>query len=157
TVTPMGARLLHDSVLAPLTDITAINARLDSVEELAKDHALRRNLRDHLEACSDIQRLTTRVSTAKAGPKDLSAMSRTLRKLPAVRSKLAGRRSQLLQELERRLELRPDIRKLLNRSISDGPPYIAKDGGVIRPGYSAELDELRALSAEGKNWIARYQ
>ncbi|VTR94535.1 dna mismatch repair protein : DNA mismatch repair protein MutS OS=Singulisphaera acidiphila (strain ATCC BAA-1392 / DSM 18658 / VKM B-2454 / MOB10) GN=mutS PE=3 SV=1: MutS_I: MutS_II: MutS_III: MutS_IV: MutS_V [Gemmata massiliana] len=157
TVTPMGARLLHDSVLAPLTDRPAINARLDAVEELLKDHALRRAVREHLEACSDIQRLTTRVSTAKAGPRDLSAIARTLRKLPAVKAKLTGRRSPLLQELEKRLELCPDIRELLDKAIEDDPPHIAKEGGVIRAGFSAELDELRALTTDGKNWIARYQ
>ncbi|MBM3982696.1 MAG: DNA mismatch repair protein MutS [Planctomycetes bacterium] len=157
TVTPMGSRLLHDSVLAPLTDAVAINARLDAVEELLRDHALRRAVREHLESCADIQRLTTRVSTAKAGPRDLSAIARTLRKLPAVKAKLTGRRSPLLQDLEKRLELCPDIREALDKAIEDDPPHIAKEGGVIRPGYSAELDELRALATDGKNWIARYQ
>ncbi|WP_010043898.1 DNA mismatch repair protein MutS [Gemmata obscuriglobus] len=157
TVTPMGARLLHDSVLAPLTDATAISARLDAVEELLKDHALRQSVRDQLDACSDMQRLTTRVSTAKAGPRDLAAIARTLRHLPAVKAKLTGRRSKLLQDLEKRLELCPDIRELLDKAIEDDPPHIAKEGGVIRPGFSAELDELRALTTDGKNWIARYQ
>lgn len=157
TVTPMGARLLHDSVLAPLTDLVAINARLDAVEELLKDHSLRRSVRDHLESCADIQRLTTRVSTAKAGPRDLSAIARTLRKLPAVKAKLAGRRSPLLQELEKRLELCPDIREALDKAIEEDPPHIAKEGGVIKAGFSAELDELRALAIDGKNWIARFQ
>jgi DNA mismatch repair protein MutS len=157
TVTPMGSRLLHDSILAPLTDVTAINARLDAVEELLKDHALRQTLREQLEDCADIQRLTTRVSTAKAGPRDLAAIARTLRKLPAVKAKLTARRSPLLQDLEKRLELCPDIRELLDRAIEEDPPHIAKEGGVIRPNYSAELDELRALTTDGKNWIARYQ
>jgi len=157
TVTPMGARLLHDSILAPLTDLAAINHRLDAVEELLKDHALRRSVRDQLEACADIQRLTTRVSTAKAGPRDLSAIARTLRKLPALKAKLAGRRSALLQDLEKRLELCPDIRELLDKSIEEDPPHLAKEGGVIRTGFNAELDELRTLATDGKNWIARYQ
>ncbi|MFO0824570.1 MAG: DNA mismatch repair protein MutS [Gemmataceae bacterium] len=157
TVTPMGARLLHDSLLAPLTDTLAIDARLDAVEEILKDHKLRGQLRELLEACADIQRLTTRVSTARANPKDLAAIARTLRKLPAVKAKLAGRRSPLLQDLEKRLELCPDIRELLDKALTDDPPYIAKDGGTIKNGYNAELDELRTLMTEGKNWIARYQ
>jgi DNA mismatch repair protein MutS len=157
TVTPMGARLLHDSVLAPLTDAAAITARLDAVEELLKDHALRRALREHLESCADVQRLTTRASTAKAGPRDLAAIARTLRKLPAVKAKLAGRRAALLQDLDRRLELCPDVREALDKALADDPPHLAKEGGVIKPGYSAELDELRNLAADGKNWIARYQ
>jgi DNA mismatch repair protein MutS len=157
TVTPMGARLLHDSVLAPLTDVGAIDARLDAVEELLKDHKLRGELRGLLEACADIQRLTTRVSTARATPKDLAAIARTLRRLPAFKAKLAGRRAPLLQDLERRLELCPDVRELLDKALADDPPYVAKDGGVIRTGFNAELDELRTLTSEGKNWIARYQ
>jgi DNA mismatch repair protein MutS len=157
TVTPMGARFLHDSILAPLTDSIAITARLDVVEELLHDHKLRGQVRELLEACSDIQRLTTRVSTARANPKELAAIARTLRKLPAVKAKLTGRKSALLQDLERRLELCPDVRELLDKSLTDDPPYVAKDGGVIKAGYNAELDELRTLTSEGKNWIARYQ
>lgn len=157
TVTPMGARLLHDSLLAPLTNKEAINARLDAVEELLRDHGLRHSAREHLESCADVYRLTTRVSTAKAGPRDVSAIARTLRKLPAVKAKLTGRRSSLLQELEKRLELCPDIRELLDKAIEDDPPHLAKEGGVIRPGFSPELDELRSLATDGKNWIARYQ
>jgi DNA mismatch repair protein MutS len=157
TVTPMGARMLHDGILAPLTDIAAITARLDAVEELLNDHKLRGQLRELLNACSDIQRLTTRVSTARANPKELAAIARTLRKLPAVKAKLAGRKSNLLQELEGRLELCSDIRELLDKSLNDDPPYLAKDGGVIKAGYNPELDELRTLTSEGKNWIARYQ
>jgi DNA mismatch repair protein MutS len=157
TVTPMGARLLHDSVLAPLTEAAAITARLDAVEELLKDHKLRGELRGLLEACADIQRLTTRVSTARASPRDLAAIARTLRGLPTLKAKLAGRKAALLRDLEGRLELCPDIRELLDKSLADDPPFVARDGGVIRPGFSAELDELRALTSEGKNWIARYQ
>jgi DNA mismatch repair protein MutS len=157
TVTPMGARMLHDSILAPLTDSSAITGRLDAVEELLNDHKLRGQLRELLEACSDIQRLTTRVSTARANPKELAAIARTLRKLPAVKAKLAGRKSPLMQDLEGRLELCPDVRELLDKALADDPPYVAKDGGVIKAGYNTELDELRTLTSEGKNWIARYQ
>jgi DNA mismatch repair protein MutS len=157
TVTPLGARLLHESLLAPLTDPVAINARLDAVEEFLHDHQLRSDVRELLESCGDIQRLTTRVTTARASPKDLAAIVRTLRRLPALKARLAGRRSALLGDLEQRLDLCPDLRELLDKALTDDPPYVAKDGGVIRPGYHAELDELRQLASEGKNWIARYQ
>ncbi|MFO0800744.1 MAG: DNA mismatch repair protein MutS [Gemmataceae bacterium] len=157
TVTPMGARMLHDSLLAPLTDRAAITARLDAVEELVRDHALRGQLRAQLDACSDIQRLTTRVSTARATPPDLAKIAATLRLLPAVKAKLSGRRSSLLAALEQRLELCPDLRELLDRALKDDPPLSAKDGDVIKEGYSPDLDEVRKLSSEGKGWIARYQ
>ena len=157
TVTPMGARLLHDSVLAPLNDRAAIEARLDAVEELLRDHALRGDLRDLLDVTSDLQRLTTRVSTARATPKDLAAVARTLRLLPRFKAKLAGRKAPVLAELERRLELCPDLRDLLDKALSDDPPYSAKEGGIIRDGYHAELDQLKRLAKDGKSWIARYQ
>jgi DNA mismatch repair protein MutS len=157
TLTPMGARLLHDSLLSPLTDLNGINARLDAVEELVNDHSLRGHLRELLESCSDIQRLTTRVSTARATPPDLAKIAVTLRLLPKLKAKLAGRKGRLLASLEERLELCPDLRELLDRALKDEPPLSAKDGGIIREGYHAELDELRKLASEGKNWIARYQ
>ncbi len=157
TVTPMGARLLHDSLLAPLNDRSAIEARLDAVEELLRDHPLRGQLRELLDATPDLQRLTTRVSTARATPKDLAAVGRALRLLPKFKARLAGRKAALLGELEAKLELCPDLRELLDRAIADSPPYSAKEPGVIRDGYSAELDELRKLAREGKDWIARYQ
>ena len=157
TVTPMGARLLHDCLLAPLTDVAAIDERLDAVEELLKDHALRGQLRDVLEACADLQRLTARVSTARAIPPDLAKVAVTLRTLPRMKAKLAGRRSALLAGLEQRLELCPDLRELLDKAIVDEPNYSPKDGGVIRAGFSPELDTLRTMATEGKNWMARYQ
>ena len=114
-------------------------------------------LRELLEVCSDIQRLTTRVSTARASPKELAAIARTLRKLPAVKAKLGRETISSVQDLEQRLELCPDVRELLDSALTDDPPHVAKDGGVIKAGYNAELDELRTLTSEGKNWIARYQ
>jgi DNA mismatch repair protein MutS len=157
TVTPMGARLLHDSLLAPLNDRTAIEARLEAVEELARDHALRGQLRDLLEAAADLQRLTTRASTARATPRDLGAIGRTLRLLPQFKAKLTGRSSALLGRLEGQLELCPDLRELLDGALADELPVAAKEGGIIRAGYHAELDDLRALARDGRDWIARYQ
>jgi DNA mismatch repair protein MutS len=157
TVTPMGARFLHDNLLAPLNSIPAIEARLTAVEELLTEHSLRAQLRELLEATGDLHRLTTRVSTARATPKDLAAVGRTLRLLPKVKAKLTGRRSPLLNELEGKLELVPDLRQLLDESLVDDPPYSAKEGGIIRDGYHAELDDLKRLSRDGKDWIAKFQ
>ena len=157
TVTPMGARMLHDNLLAPLTDLPAITARLDAVAEFLGDHALRGQVRDLLDKTGDLQRLTARVSTARAHPPDLAKIAVTLRLLPRLKAKLVGRKAALLAALEERLELCPDLRELLDRALNDEVPHVAKDGGVIRAGYSADLDELRKLTTEGKNWIARYQ
>src|SRR5262249_12372002 len=102
-------------------------------------------------------RLTARVSTGRATPKDLSAIVRTLRLLPRLKTLIAGRRSRLLADLEARLEPCPELRELLDAALVDDPPLSAKEGGVIRPGYHKELDDLRAISRDGKNWILRFQ
>jgi len=157
TITPMGARFLHDALSAPLNRRAPIEARLDAVQEFLHDHPLRGSIRELLEATSDLQRLTTRVSTARATPKDLAAIARTLRLLPRFKAKLAGRKSGLIQDLESRLELCIDLREKLDRALVDDPPYSAKEGGILREGFHAELDELRKLARDGKDWIARYQ
>ncbi len=157
TVTPMGSRFLHDQLLAPLNAAGPITARLDTVEELLREHSLRADLRELLQVTSDLQRLTTRVSTARATPKDLAAIAKTLKLLPKFKAKLSGRRAALLRDFEERLELCPDLRELLERALTDDPPYLPKEGGIIREGYNAELDQLRLLSRDGKSWIARYQ
>src|SRR5205823_435868 len=149
TVTPMGARLLHDWLIAPLTDRVAIEARLDAVGELLADHALRESLRERLAGAFDLNRLTARVSTGRATPKDLSAIARTLRLLPRLKTLLAGRKARLLTELEGRLEPCAELRETLEAALVDDPPLSAKEGGVIREGYHKELDELRAASRDG--------
>lgn len=157
TVTPMGARLLHDWLIYPLTDRSRIEARLDAVTELLQDQAVRLELRTCLVGTSDLQRLTARVSTNRATPRDLGAVGRTLRLLPRLKAKVAGRKSTVLRELESKLELCPDLRETIDSALVNDPPQSSKDGEVIRPGYHAELDELRRIASEGKGWIARFQ
>ena len=157
TVTPMGARALHDALLAPLRERVAIDARLDTVAELMKDHAGRADLRSLFKETADLVRLTARTATQRATPKDLAAVSRTLRLLPAFKAKLAGRKATLLAELDGKLDLFPDLRDALDRGLADDPPYNVKDGGAIRPGFNTELDRLRQLATDGKSWMARYQ
>ncbi len=157
TVTPMGARALHDAILTPLAERPRIEARLDAVAEFLSHTSLRAELRELLGNLPDLPRLTTRVGTGRATPRDLAGIGRALRTLPKLKAKLAGRHATLLTDLEGRIELCPDLRELLDRGLADELPLNSKDGGVIRAGYSPELDELRRLSSEGKDWLARYQ
>src|SRR5262245_27179407 len=158
-VSSMGARLLQEWVLAPLAERRAIEARHDAVAELAGDPAARADLREHLGEAFDLQRLTARVSTGRASPRDLGAVARTLRLLPRLKSRLAGlpRQSALLRTLEQRLELCPDLREALEAALVDDPPHSPREGGVLRRGYDAELDGLYAITRDGKDWIARFQ
>jgi DNA mismatch repair protein MutS len=157
TVTTMGARLLQDWLLAPLADRPAIEGRLDAVAELMEQQALREELRQTLMEVHDLPRLTSRVSTGRANPRDLAAIGRTLRLLPRIKAKVTARHASLLRELESHLELCPDLRQALDAALVDDPPQNPREGGLIRPGYHAGLDELRSIARGGKEWIARFQ
>ncbi len=157
TVTPMGARLLADWLSNPLTDLANINRRLDAVAELAENHLLCQELRESLKSAYDLQRLTARVATGRASPRDLRFLTNTLELLPKIKAKLCGRRAARLGELEGLLDLCADVRGAVEAAVVDDPPLSLLEGGLIRPGYNAALDELRDLARGGKEWIARYQ
>jgi DNA mismatch repair protein MutS len=157
TVTPMGARLLAEWLSNPLTDVPAINARLDAVSEIATDRPLASDLQAILKEAYDLERLTARVATLRASPRDLSSLARTLALLPRLKARLTGRACTKLHALEGNLDLCAEVRRDIEAALVDEPPLNIADGGVIRPGYSAPLDELRDLSQGGKQWIADYQ
>ncbi|MCI0331725.1 MAG: DNA mismatch repair protein MutS [Planctomycetes bacterium] len=157
TVTGLGARLLADWMAAPLTDVAAINARLDAADELVNDASLTAQIRECLRQIYDIQRLLARVTTGRASPRDLSFVGRTLACLPKVKAKLMGRASSLLQQIEQRLDLCADVRGPLEQALVDDCPLTTRDGGFIRAGFRSDLDELRELMAGGKQWMAEYQ
>jgi DNA mismatch repair protein MutS len=157
TCTPMGARLLADWLSSPLTDIGQISQRLDAVEEMVSHLTLRDDLRSLLKGMYDLQRLTARVATGRCSPRDLSCLALTLGHLPKLRTKLAERSAKRLRTLEERIDLCSEVRQAICDAIIDEPPISVADGGVVRPGFNAKLDELRDLSRGGKQWIASYQ
>ena len=157
TKTSMGARLLADWLSSPLTDPDRITQRLDAVEELMREVTLRDELRETLRQIHDLQRLTSRVATGRCSPRDLSALAATLAQLPSVKARLAARSAHRLQTLEQRIDLCPDVHTAIEEALVSDPPAGVSDGGVIRPGFHAQLDELRELAAGGKQWIAAYQ
>jgi len=156
-VTAMGSRTLGGWLAAPLTDIEQIDARLNAVAELVEHTALCDDLRDALAEVYDLERLLARVTTGRASPRDLSFVARTLRALPKLKAKLTARKAALLRDLEDQLDLCVEIRSQLDAALVDDCPLSATEGGVIRPGYRKQLDELRGLAAGGKQWIAEYQ
>jgi len=157
TVSPMGARLLAEWLSNPLTEISQINARLDAVEEFSRDVVLCREIRAELSRVYDLQRLTARVATLRASPRDLGCLARTLQLLPELKSRLSGRQAGLLQQLEADLDLCADVRTDVEANLVDDPPLVTTDGGMIQDGFHARLDELRELARGGKAWIASYQ
>ncbi len=172
-VTPMGSRLLGEWVASPLTDISEINARLDAVEEFFRNDAVVRDLRENLRRVYDLQRLLTRILQGRATPRDLAFVARTLRVLPFFRERLAklGETSgdcvgvptsspapfSFLQSLRKNIDPCEELSAMLENALADECPLSSREGGFIRSGFNAELDELRELQSGGKEWIARYQ
>jgi DNA mismatch repair protein MutS len=157
TTTAMGARLLSDWIANPLTAIALINERLEAIAEMLAHAKLAEEIREQLKGIYDVERLLARVTTGRASPRDLSFLARTLRTLPTLKAKLTARTSGLLTRLEGELDLCPDIRGQLDAALEDECPLLSREGGFVRAGFSAELDNLRELAAGGKQWIARYQ
>src|SRR5439155_20709813 len=117
TITPMGARLLADWLAKPLTSIEEIDSRLDAVGELLSDNPLRELVREQLGAVYDLERLLARVTTGRASPRDLSFICRTLAALPKLKAKLTARKPSLLDELEKCIDLCPEIRAHLESTL----------------------------------------
>ncbi|MFN0055189.1 MAG: DNA mismatch repair protein MutS [Planctomycetales bacterium] len=157
TTTPMGARLLADWLSNPLTSVAALQQRLDGLQELVEQSVVCRELRDALRNAYDLARLTARVATGRVSPRDLRFLSTTLQLVPRIKAKLTGRHSSLLRELEAGLDLCADVRADIDAALVDEPPLSLADGGLIRSGFHAALDECRDLARGGKEWIARYQ
>ncbi|MEQ8635260.1 DNA mismatch repair protein MutS [Gimesia maris] len=157
TVTSMGARLLTDWIANPLTSLKQIESRLDAVEELSQNPVLCAEVREQLAKTYDLQRLTARIATGRASARDLSFLAQTLALLPKLKAKLSGRKAELLQSLEADIDLCAEVRSDIETMIIEDPPLTLNEGGVIRPGFSEELDELRSLSKGGKEWIAGYR
>ncbi|HET7112987.1 MAG TPA: DNA mismatch repair protein MutS, partial [Pyrinomonadaceae bacterium] len=154
TVTGMGARLLRSWLLRPCVKRGEVEARLAAVQELFASQMRRDKLRARLKEVSDLERVVGRISLGSATPRDLCAMLRSLDQVPAIREALTGLVSSLLEVLAENTDELPDIRALIGKSIDDDPPAKVVDGGVIRDGYSPELDELRSVSRNAKQIIA---
>jgi DNA mismatch repair protein MutS len=157
SATAMGARVLRRWMLYPLLDPTRIGARLDAVEELFDDAALREDLAASLDGLGDLERLAGRVGGGTASPRDLVRLRQALGRIESVAERLANVRSNLLRALRTNLAPLPELWDLVARAIVDVPPLSAKQGDVVRSGYSAEVDELRALRHDGKIWISELE
>jgi len=157
TMTGMGARLLRAWVLRPLIDRDAIADRLDAVEHLVKQTVVRGEIRKELRGIQDLARLTSRITLGLATPRELLALRKSLAQLPVLKNFVMPPHtggSELLRELHEEIDELADVRERLEKALSDEPPALATEPGIIRAGYSAELDELRNLSQHSKQIIA---
>ena len=150
TRTPMGTRLLKSWLEHPLLTPHRIDARLGAVAELVENAPLRGSLREHLRSVYDFERLLTRVETQTANARDLVALRVSLAALPDVRDILGTAASSLLTRAHASIETFDELRDILERAIVDEPGLSVRDGGIIRAGYDAALDELHAFSHDSK-------
>jgi DNA mismatch repair protein MutS len=180
TVTPMGARRLRDWLSQPLAALEPIRARQEAVQTWLDHAAALDTFRAELAEVRDLERTLSRLSVGTGNARDLVALRQALAKIPALRTTLrtvasagrppaeallpadpgsgpAGRPASLLSELTAQLAELPHVVDLIARAIVDEPPLAVKEGGLIRNGFDAALDELRAAMRDGKDWIARLQ
>ncbi len=157
TSTAMGTRRLKQWLSYPLVGLEPIRQRLDAVGELLEAASLREEVVARLKEIADLERLNGRIGMASASGRDLRALHDSLRHLPGLLDLLQPLETPLLRQLATTIDPLDDIRALVERGIVESPPFSLREGGIIAPGFHAELDELRAISSEGKGFIARLE
>ena len=154
TETSMGKRMLRAWIEQPLVDAAAINARLDAVQALYAANMARADLKDALGHVFDIERLATRILYGSATPREVRALGDTCARLPQVKQQAAGCGAPLLEQLAAQIDPLDDLLQNINAALADDPPATLKDGGAIRSGYNAEVDELRDIMHGGRGYLA---
>jgi DNA mismatch repair protein MutS len=156
-VTAMGGRLLRRWTLEPLVSAPEIWARQEAVAGLFEGPELRAQVRGLLADVSDLERLSGKLGTGRVGPRDLAALRRSLELLPALQGASSAGGAPLLRELGTGLDVLEDVRDLLARGLAEDPPGALSDGGVIRTGWSEQLDEMRRVRDGARDFIASLQ
>lgn len=158
TRTAMGKRLLRSWLEQPLVDLDAIHARLDAVEALYKDPVTRGEIAELLSRVFDLERLMTRVVYGSAGPREVFSLAATCRQLPGLREQALRPGCPALKELAGRIDPLGDVMEKITGALREQElPATLKDGGVIREGYSPEVDELREIVHGGKGYLSKME
>ena len=157
TATGMGARLLRQRLLRPSIQRNEIEARLDAVEELIGATILRGELRKTLTSVLDLERLLAKVTLGTAGPREMLSLGRSLALVPTLRTGLAPSRAARLQAIRERMDEVADVRDAILGALAEEVPATLADGGFIRDGFDAALDELRDISRNSKRYLAEIE
>ncbi len=152
TVTAMGGRLLRRWITEPLLDLNRLEARLNAVAAFHAHGTIRQETLDTLKQVADLERLANRVLTGIVGPRELIALRDTLGVIPALQALIAGQPA--LQSLHDALDPADDVAELIARAIADDPPATLNTTGVIRRGYSPELDGIYTASRDAREWVS---
>ncbi|MFT7517568.1 MAG: DNA mismatch repair protein MutS [Myxococcota bacterium] len=155
--TAMGARLLREWVLEPLIDKDLIEARHDAVDEFVIQANARKAVAATLTGMADLERLAAKLASGRSGPRDINALAAALELVPALLNELSELSAPQLCELREDLNPHLSLVTKIRGALSDAPPLLIKDGGLIRDGFSAAVDELRELAQGGKDYLAAMQ
>ena len=153
TSTSMGARVLKQWIEHPLTNVSDILMRQAAVSELYDNFVLREELREALSPVLDLERIITKVSYGTAGGRDLRAICQTIAVIPEIKRLLADIKCGALSEINDELDELTDVYTLIDDAIEENPPFVVKEGGIIRSGYSEDIDKLRYIMSNGKDWL----
>jgi DNA mismatch repair protein MutS len=153
-LTPMGKRLLRATILRPLVDAEALEARYEAVGEAHGDLMRREEIRRAFSGLLDLERLLARLSLDSAGPRDVRALAASLSRLPGLKTALTAMQAARWQALTERLDPLVDVTEKIATTLVEEPPLTLTDGGAIAAGVDAELDELRTISTTGRQQIA---
>jgi DNA mismatch repair protein MutS len=160
TKTPMGSRTLRSWLTSPLVDRNDINSRLDAVDFFFNNIYIRESLRSLLHRYADIERIAARISYGNAGPRELVTLKNSLAKIPEIVSLFSEEGAVTPGQISASIgsiESLDECVELIERSIEEEPPVLARTGGVIRRGFSPDLDEFRDAAGTAKEWIAQFQ
>jgi DNA mismatch repair protein MutS len=157
TETPMGGRLLRQWLLAPLTDIAAIGARLDAVETFVREPSRRDGVTALLRGVGDLERLTARLAAARVAPRDLLGLAAALGRVDELRGLLTDVAAAALRDAAAALDPLPALRQRITATISDDVPLKPRPGQLVRAGCDPEIDELRELALNGKRFFVEYE
>ncbi len=157
TMTAMGARMLKFWIANPLINKKEIEKRLDGVEELKSNPRLKSDLRGVLKDISDIERLIGRIATTSAKPRDLASLRDSSSHIKDIKVRLDSSDTKVLKQISKNIDNLDDLREMLEKVLVDEPPVSSREGGIIREGVNAELDELRSIRRDGKKWIAELE
>ncbi len=157
TQTPMGSRLMREWLLAPLTKVEDILQRQTAVAELHGSAKMLNAGQEELRGILDLQRLTTRISCARANARDLVALKQSLQKLPALLHSIADSQGDELRRIASEMDPLPELAERIQDCLVDEAPLTLREGGLVRSGFHSELDELRSLASDSKKWMAEFQ
>jgi DNA mismatch repair protein MutS len=154
TCTAMGGRMLRKWIMRPLKRMKPIRARLNAVEALNVNHEVRENIQEELDQVGDLERLISRICVGRANPRDLISLKDSLGRVPLIKMQFNQLEEPLLNDILERLKLLIEVQEDIEDAIVEDPPTSVRDGDIFKDGYNDELDELRNVARNGKDYIA---